>query len=204
VIARSRTTQRIAGLWHKPVDIVHIIVAGESPKHRLPQQSPSPWVAAVPARARIGEHFAPVSGQAQAQRFIQLAITACSLRRIEPICQHTNLRHRLRAQRLATVDVAPGAWQTFQGPRHRRNEGTAPSRSPPTHRCRSAQTYVMISSVPCQSLVLQSLHNLSDEQTEYLIRDRISFIAFSIWSSRTRCRMPPRSGCFARPWYRPG
>jgi transposase, IS5 family len=28
-------------------------------------------------------------------------------------------------------------------------------------------------------LVLQSLHNLSDEQTEYLIRDRISFMALS-------------------------
>jgi transposase, IS5 family len=27
-------------------------------------------------------------------------------------------------------------------------------------------------------LVLQSLHNLSDEQTEYLIRDRISFMRF--------------------------
>src|SRR6266700_172946 len=47
-------------------------------------------------------------------------------------------------------------------------------------------------------VVLQSLHNLSDEQTEYLIR------AFSIWNSRTQCRMPPRSGCFARRWRRPG
>jgi IS5 family transposase len=27
-------------------------------------------------------------------------------------------------------------------------------------------------------VVLQSLHNLSDEQTEYLIRDRISFMRF--------------------------
>src|SRR6266480_2856907 len=41
-------------------------------------------------------------------------------------------------------------------------------------------------------MVLQSLHNLSDDRTEYLIRDRISFMAFSIWSLRTRCRMPPR------------
>jgi hypothetical protein len=53
-------------------------------------------------------------------------------------------------------------------------------------------------------VVLQSLHNLSDERTEYLIRDRMSFMRFSIWSSRTRCRMPPRSGCFARRWRRPG
>ena len=27
-------------------------------------------------------------------------------------------------------------------------------------------------------MVLQSLHNLSDEQTEYLIRDRLSFMRF--------------------------
>jgi IS5 family transposase len=27
-------------------------------------------------------------------------------------------------------------------------------------------------------VVLQSLHNLSDEQTEYLIRDRLSFMRF--------------------------
>ena len=52
-------------------------------------------------------------------------------------------------------------------------------------------------------VVLQSLHNLSDEQTEYLIRDRIS-CAFSIWNSKTRCRMPPQSGCFARHWRRRG
>src|SRR5262249_32166185 len=39
-------------------------------------------------------------------------------------------------------------------------------------------------------VVLQSLHNLSDERTEYLIRDRISFMRFSIWNSMTRCRMP--------------
>ena len=37
-------------------------------------------------------------------------------------------------------------------------------------------------------VVLQSLHDLSDERTEYLIRDRISFMRFSICNSRTRCR----------------
>jgi hypothetical protein len=40
-------------------------------------------------------------------------------------------------------------------------------------------------------VVLQLLYNLSDEQTEYLIRDLISSCASSIWVSRTRCRMPP-------------
>ena len=53
-------------------------------------------------------------------------------------------------------------------------------------------------------MVLQSLHNLSDERTEYLIRDACRSCAFSIWNSRTRCRMPPRYGCFARRWRRPG
>src|SRR5262249_24865236 len=33
-------------------------------------------------------------------------------------------------------------------------------------------------------VVLQSLHNLSDEQTEYLIRDRNRSCAFLIWNSR--------------------
>ena len=53
-------------------------------------------------------------------------------------------------------------------------------------------------------VVLQSLHNLSDEQTEYLIRDRLSFMRFLDLELGTRCRMPPRSGCFARRWRRPG
>ena len=53
-------------------------------------------------------------------------------------------------------------------------------------------------------MVLQSLHNLSDERTEYLIRDACRSCAFSIWNSMTRCRMPARSGCFARRWRRPG
>jgi hypothetical protein len=53
-------------------------------------------------------------------------------------------------------------------------------------------------------VVLQSLHNLSDEQTEYLSATAGRSCAFSIWNSRTQCRMPPQSGCFARRWRRPG
>src|SRR5437016_11285499 len=53
-------------------------------------------------------------------------------------------------------------------------------------------------------VVLQSLHNLSDEQTEYLIRDRLSFMRFldleledpvpdatTIWLFRCRFRLKP-------------
>jgi hypothetical protein len=55
----------------QPVGVVHILVAGERSEHRLPQQADQS-VAAVPARARIGEHVA--AGVGQAQRVIQLAI----------------------------------------------------------------------------------------------------------------------------------
>ena len=54
-------------------------------------------------------------------------------------------------------------------------------------------------------MVLQSLHNLSDDRTEYLIHDRHLVHALSRSGARgPRCRMPPRSGCFARRWRRPG
>src|SRR3981081_648768 len=53
-------------------------------------------------------------------------------------------------------------------------------------------------------VVLQSLHNLSDEQTEYLIRDRRSFMRFLDRNSRTQCRMPPRSGSWPWRWRGPG
>ncbi|KXV19005.1 hypothetical protein AD932_00170 [Gluconobacter oxydans] len=46
-------------------------------------------------------------------------------------------------------------------------------------------------------LVIQTLNNLSDERTEYLINDRLSFMCFLDWGCRTACRMPKRSGCFA-------
>ena len=43
-------------------------------------------------------------------------------------------------------------------------------------------------------LVLQTLYTLSDDHTEYQIRDRLSFMRFaSRW--RTGCRMPRPSGC---------
>ncbi len=46
-------------------------------------------------------------------------------------------------------------------------------------------------------LVIQTLNNLSDERTEYLINDRLSFCAFWDRGCRTGCWMPKRSGCFA-------
>ena len=39
-------------------------------------------------------------------------------------------------------------------------------------------------------LVLQTLYTLSDEQTEYQIRDRSPSCASSVWPSTTGCRMP--------------
>ena len=45
-------------------------------------------------------------------------------------------------------------------------------------------------------LVLQTLYTLSDDQTEYQIRDRLSSCGSWTWRSRTACRMPRPSGCF--------
>ena len=53
-------------------------------------------------------------------------------------------------------------------------------------------------------VVLQSLHNLSDEQTEYLIRDRISFMRFLDLELEGPAPDSTRSGCFARRWRRRG
>src|SRR6266699_2780819 len=44
---------------------------------------------------------------------------------------------------------------------------------PPSHRRKPYDTILKF-----KILVLQSLHNLSDDRTEYLIRDRISFMRF--------------------------
>jgi hypothetical protein len=50
-----------------------------------------------------------------------------------------------------------------------------------------------------KTLILQASHNLSDERTEFLVRDRLSFSAFSVWGWPTRCRTPIRSGSSAKP-----
>jgi hypothetical protein len=46
-------------------------------------------------------------------------------------------------------------------------------------------------------LVLQTLYTMSDDQTEYQIRDRLSSSTFWGWRSRTGCPTPRRSGCSA-------
>jgi len=53
-------------------------------------------------------------------------------------------------------------------------------------------------------LVVQTLYNLSDDQLEYLIRDRLSFMRFLGWALRTLYLMRPRSGCSARRLRVPG
>jgi IS5 family transposase len=47
-------------------------------------------------------------------------------------------------------------------------------------------------------LVLQASHSLSDERTEYLIRDRLSFMRFLGLGLPTRCRTRTRSGPSAK------
>ena len=46
-----------------------------------------------------------------------------------------------------------------------------------------------------QVLVLQALYGLADEQTEFQMRDRLNFVAFSGSICTGGCRTPARSGC---------
>jgi hypothetical protein len=39
-------------------------------------------------------------------------------------------------------------------------------------------------------LVLQTLYNLADEQVEYQVRDRLSFMRFGTWAGRCRAGQP--------------
>ena len=43
-------------------------------------------------------------------------------------------------------------------------------------------------------LILQASHSLSDERTEFLIKDRLSFMVSSSLGCPTPCRTPTRSG----------
>lgn len=45
-------------------------------------------------------------------------------------------------------------------------------------------------------LILQRMYNLSDDQTEYQINDRMSFMRFLGLVWKTVCRMPKPFGCF--------
>ena len=47
-------------------------------------------------------------------------------------------------------------------------------------------------------LILQSSHSLSDERTEYLIKDRLSFMRFLGFGQPKACRTRTLSGTFAR------
>ena len=46
-------------------------------------------------------------------------------------------------------------------------------------------------------LVLQTLYTLSDDQTEYQLKDRLSFMRFVGLALEDRVRTPRRSGCSA-------
>lgn len=53
-------------------------------------------------------------------------------------------------------------------------------------------------------LVLQALYSLSDDQAEFQIQDRLSFMRFLGLGSATRFPMPRRSGCLGSTSCRPG
>ena len=50
-------------------------------------------------------------------------------------------------------------------------------------------------------LVLQALYSLSDDQAEFQVLDRLSFMRFLGWGSATRCPTPRRSGCSGSIWW---
>jgi hypothetical protein len=60
-IADHPTHRRVAA---QPVGVVHILVAGQPPEHRLPQQ-PDQVMASVPAGARLGQSLATACGQGE-------------------------------------------------------------------------------------------------------------------------------------------
>jgi hypothetical protein len=64
VIARSPTTQRIAGSWHSLSASFYVFVASKPSEHRLAQQAGQP-MATILAGARIGELVTGRVGQAQ-------------------------------------------------------------------------------------------------------------------------------------------
>jgi len=49
-------------------------------------------------------------------------------------------------------------------------------------------------------LVLEALYSLSDEATEFQIKDRSRSSAFSVLVSTAQCRMQRRFGCSASAW----
>lgn len=53
-------------------------------------------------------------------------------------------------------------------------------------------------------LVLQALYNLSDDQAEFQIPDRLSFLRFLGLAPMRRAPMPRRSGCSGSIWCKPG
>ena len=52
-------------------------------------------------------------------------------------------------------------------------------------------------------LVLQTLYSLSDDQTEYQLNDRLSFMRFVGLALHAPSRTPRRSGCSASSWRGP-
>ena len=51
-----------------------------------------------------------------------------------------------------------------------------------------------------KALVLQTLYTLSDDQTEYQLKDRLSFMRFVGLALHDPSRTPRRSGCIASSW----
>jgi hypothetical protein len=71
-IARSADDPAYRRVAAQPLGVVHVLVAGQPPEHRLPQQAGEP-VPTILARARVRQCFRTSVGQVE--RGIQLAIS---------------------------------------------------------------------------------------------------------------------------------
>jgi hypothetical protein len=84
---------------------------------------------------------------------------------------------------------SPVDFELFRGD----HEGAVP-RSDRSKGGRTAFDHVLM----FKALVLQTSHRLSDERTEYLIKDRLSFMRFPRLGLPRGCRTRIRSGPFAQ------
>jgi hypothetical protein len=89
-------------------------------------------------------------------------------------------------------------WESFRG----RLEGVW--RPPAAERKSKAGRKPWDAIVIFKAIVLCELYNLSDDQVEYQLRDRLSFSRFLGLGLRMRCPTPRRCGCTASSWRRRG
>ena len=96
---------------------------------------------------------------------------------------------------LAKIDAVV-RWEDF------RSRLEAAWRKPAEERKSNAGCKPWDAVVMFKAIVLCALYNLSDDQVEYQIRDRFSFVRFWGWDLRIKSPTPRRYGCIGNSWFR--